>query len=150
MPDRYLIGGDKLRRTLRDLPRKQILFATAMGLTRTAQLAVRDFAKELPQTFDRPTPFTPRALGEQRATKAGQSSEVFIKRNQARYLGIQIKGGARKPIRQRTVTPASVRLNRYGNLTRNKMKTLLARPDHFSAEINGVEGIWQRRKCLDP
>ena len=38
------------------------------------------------------------------------------------------------------------KLNRYGNFTRNYIKTQLAKPDTFSGTIGGVAGIWQRSK----
>jgi hypothetical protein len=150
LPEKYLIGADKLSRRFKALASDQVPFAVATGLTRIAQRAQNDVERSLPQKIDRPTPFTQRGVGSTVATKRRPTSRVFIKRVQAQYLGLLERGGTLRPKRKSLVVPAGVRLNRYGNLTRNKVKKLLARKDVFSGTVNGTPGIWQRRKRKGP
>jgi hypothetical protein len=131
---------------LRGAQRKQIPFATAKALTNTAWDVAKEEKRQLPMKLDRPTPFTLRAFGVKRATKNRLVATVFIKPIQAAYLGFQIRGGIRKPSGRAIGVPVNQRLNRYGNMTRGKIKALLAKPDHFSGTINGVGGIYQRQK----
>lgn len=65
----------------------------------------------------------------------------------------QIEGGLRRPKNQAIPVPIedNIRLNKYGSLTRNKVKNLLADKDkYFSGKLKGAkgkgtgEGIWQR------
>lgn len=150
MAERYLIGSDKLRRSLAKLTNDQVPFAVSLGLTRIAQRAQSDVERTLPQRIDRPTPFTQRGIGVQSASKRRPIARVFVKRVQAQYLGLLERGGTLKPKKRALVVPAGVRLNRYGNLTRNKVRKLLARKDVFSGTVRGTAGIWQRRKRKGP
>lgn len=81
------------------------------------------------------------------ATKASLSARVHLKDVQAAYLGLQITGGVRTPKKRALVLPgAGLKLNQYGNIPRNKVKQLLARPDTFSGRVGNVAGIWQRTR----
>jgi len=133
-------------RKLRGAQRKQIPFATAKALTDTAWDVAKEEKRQLPMKLDRPTPFTQKAFGVKRATKRSLVATVFIKPIQAAYLGLQIRGGVRKPKSRAFPVPVNQRLNKYGNMTRGKIAKLLAKPDHFSGTINGVGGIYQRQK----
>lgn len=130
----------------RDLQR-QIPFATAKALTQTAKDAQKAVATRINTVFDKPTPFTQKAVGITPANKATLTSRVFLKDIQAAYLGLQITGGTRTPKKRAIVVPAqALRLNQYGNIPKGKVKALLSRSDTFSGRINGVPGIWQTTK----
>jgi hypothetical protein len=123
---------------------KQVPYATARALTATAKDVQRALTEAIPQVFDRPTPFTQRAIGMTWATKNTLRSKVFIKDVQAGYLRLQVSGGTEFPKKRALVVPAGVALNAYGNMTRNKLRSLLNRKDVFSGRVRGVPGIWQR------
>jgi len=54
----YVVTGDvsKITRHLSDLSRRQVPFATASALTKTAKFVQQKIREEMPQAFDRPTP----------------------------------------------------------------------------------------------
>lgn len=142
---------DKVMRELAGKLKQQIPFAVAKGLTQTAKDVQRAETDAINKEFDRPTPFTQRAVGIVSATKQSQSARVFIKDVQAQYLGIQVTGGTRFPKRRAIVLPGSgMKLNRYGNIPRGRVKSLLARRDVFSGQVRGVGGLWQRQKVGPP
>lgn len=149
MAETYLIGINDLRRKFAQLG-DQVPFAVALGLTRIAQRAQSDAERGIVQRIDRPTPFTQRAVAIRTASKSRPEAAVFIKTAQARYLRIIETGGIEKPKRRALVVPVGARLNQYGNLTRNQVRRLLARPDTFSGRIRDTAGIWQRRKGRAP
>jgi hypothetical protein len=137
----------RLGRDIERSLRSQLPFATAKALSDTAIDVSKAETKAIEDVFDRPTPFTKRAIGYKRATKATLSARVFVKDVQAEYLGIEITGGTARPKKRALVIPArGLRLNQYGNIPRNKIRTLLARSDTFSGEVRGVPGIWQRTR----
>jgi len=126
--------------------RSQIPFATAKALTATAQDLQVALNAKVETVFDRPTPFTKKAIGITIANKSSLTARVFVKDIQAQYLGLQIEGGTRTPKGRALVVPAGLRLNQYGNIPRGKLKALLARADVFSGRVGGVAGIWQRTR----
>lgn len=119
---------------------KQLPFATAKALTKTAQQTRDELKAQIQKDLDRPTPFTIRGISIRSATKANQQSLVYIKDIQAEYLFYSVEGG----LAGRSIQPANVRLNKYGNIPRRALKKLLARPDVFYGTIRGITGIWQR------
>jgi hypothetical protein len=88
----------KVAKLARDSER-QVRFATAVALTRTARAVPAAASKELESVFDKPKPFTtkPSAFFTQPATKARQYSVVGFKDAQARYMRFGITGGVRVP-----------------------------------------------------
>ena len=135
---------DAAIRQVEDRFARQIPFATAKALTRTAQDVQRALVDQLPTVFDRPTPFTMRGIGITYATKSTLTSRVFLRDVQREYLQLQVTGGTRTPKKVALVVPSGIDLNAYGNIPRNKVKALLARKDVFSGKVRGVGGIWQR------
>lgn len=134
----------RLRARLSDVARKQIPFATALALTRTAQAAQVAVTRSMPSVFDKPNPFTMRAVAIQPATKAKPEARVFVRPVQAEYLRLEETGGVRTPKRKALVMPAAARVNQHGNLPRGAMRTLKARKDVFVGQVNGTGGVWQR------
>ena len=106
--------------------------------------------KRIATTFDRPTPYTQRAVYVRPASKSKLYAEVGIKDRQARYLEIQETGGTRQPKGRAIVLPVGARLNKYGNMPKGAVGRALARKDTFSGRIGGVAGIWQRQRKGQP
>lgn len=120
--------------------RKQIPFATALALTRTAMVA-RDMLKStLASTFDNPTPWIKRSAEMERATPATLTAAVGIRdkgarATQATYIKEHFSGGQRgqKPYERAlvgmgllpggyvTVPGDDVKLDRYGNISRKDL-----------------------------
>jgi|DEB0MinimDraft_10_1074344.scaffolds.fasta_scaffold49633_2 hypothetical protein len=131
-------NADDIIKNLTNMQQKQLPFATALGLTRTAQGAVRAQKKEMTRVFDRPTPYTRGALKHLPASKDARRirSAIFLaefagKGTPAdRYLAPHIFGRMRrqKPHERRlmmkgilpagfgTVPDGEAPLNRYGNI----------------------------------
>lgn len=130
---------------MNDLHRRQLPFATASALTDTARYDVAPaIERRIEQAFDNPVPFTLKGVGFRWATKNNLVSTVLIKPIQAKYLKIEEEGGTRFPAKRALVMPVGQKLNQYGNLPKGTVQRLLARPDVFSGQVNGVGGIWQR------
>jgi len=136
-----------------DLP-KQARYATMLALTRTAS-KVRDRQySEMHRVFDRPTPYTLRAIRVKPATKSDLSAWVGFKRPWAaraeEYMPSQVEGG-RRPLKalelfiQSRVTTMSpqgkrgvypkgtyfvpgrgARLDAYGNMSRGQVQQILS------------------------
>lgn len=136
----------RLERTLDDFERRQLPYATARELTATAQAARREVERGIPSTFDRPTPFTQNSVTIRSATKTVLRSEVYVRPIQAKYLGLQEKGGTRRPKRTALVNPVNTRLNQYGNIPNKALARLKQRRDVFVGKVGGVGGLWQRPK----
>lgn len=135
--------------TLTDFQRTQLPYATALALTATARTAQAALTRDLPSIFStkgRPTPFTLRAIGIAPARKSNLRAAVFVKRQQAKYLGIEETGGAVAPRPGAPIlTPVDATLNVYGNLPRGTIKRLLRDPKrYFLGTVRGVYGLWER------
>lgn len=65
----------------------------------------------------------------------------------ASYLEPFEFGGQHKLNSQALLNPKNIKLNKYGNLTRNKMTQLKAKSDVFVGDVDGTNGVWQRRKA---
>ena len=145
---------DKAMKSLRRINKKQIPFASALGLTNTAKKVAKFEQHMMAKQLDRPTPFTVKGVRWARANKAdfktgNLHSRVYIMPKQAEYLKFQIEGGTRTPRGTAIAVPTdNLKRNRYGNMLggRNRIKRLLARKDTFQGKVGGVEGIWQRPK----
>lgn len=137
----------RLSSSLTELQQRQVPFATARALTVTAQLAAGAVTRQLPTIFDRPTPFTLRAIGVQPATKRHLEARVFVKDRQAEYLALEETGGTRQPKTRALIMPKAAARNAYGNLARNAVRSLKRRKDVFVGQGPGGQGgIYRRRK----
>lgn len=116
---------------------KQIRFATAVALTKTAKAVEKEIIREIPRVFNRPTPYTLRSTYVTPATKARLSAEVKIKDHAVkgnpaiRFLSPGIHGGGRslkgfeRLLQRAGVMPdgwyavpgSAVKLDAYGNVT---------------------------------
>lgn len=139
----------RFRETLNELERRQLPFAQVLAVNRTARLAQQSLSRALPGIFAKkgaPTPFTLRAVGMTTARKSSPVASVFIKRVQARYLGIEETGGdvtraAGKPI----LTPVDASLNPFGNIPKGMLQRWKSNPRrYFIGQVRGVYGVWER------
>ena len=132
----------------RDIERagKQLPFALALALTRTAEMVKLEESKEMQRVFRSPTPYTLDALYLKRATKTRLEAEVWVKDASAKgtpatkYLLPQVYGGERNTKRFESlmrdrdymtaseyVVPAEgAQLDAYGNLSRGQLSKILA------------------------
>jgi hypothetical protein len=148
---------------------KQIRFATAVALTRTAKRLVPIMEAEVRKVFDRPLPFTVRAFGTTLATKQTLTSTLYIKPKQAAYLRPNIDGGLRrqKSFERKLANESGVdgywvpgqglRLSTAGNMTERQIKEIaasLSKSGKYQDVFVGVPrnmpsapfGIWARVK----
>lgn len=125
---------------------KQIPFATAQALTGVARKIQHAERVALQRKLENPTPFTVNSVGSTAARRDNLQAKVFVRDVAASYLEPFEFGGQHKLNSQALLNPKNIKLNKYGNLTRNKMAQLKARPDVFIGVIDGVNGVWQRKK----
>lgn len=143
--DVKLSNGDALQAGLKGFE-KQIPFATALALTKSAQAAQKDLIAAMSSHLDNPTPFTLRSTFVRPATKNKLVAEVGIKdfaakgTPAARYLFPQIHGGKRGDKRseramrfagllkpgQYLIPGDDAKLNKYGNLTSGQVVKALS------------------------
>lgn len=125
---------------------KQVRFATAVALTRTAKIAQRDMVSEMSRKFDRPTPYVLRSVFIKGANAKAPVLEAsaFIKDRDigggqylstAELLQHQFAGGSREAKRSEwrfrqaglmsngefLVPGEGAKLDRYGNINKTQM-----------------------------
>ncbi|MDU5500870.1 MAG: hypothetical protein E6099_07855 [Enterobacter sp.] len=140
--------------TLKDLSQqlkqiqKQIPFATAQAMTKV----VRQIEVAQKTAFERhlesPTPFTVKSVGSVAARKNNLTAKVFVRDTAAGYLEPFEFGGEHKLNSQALLNPKNVKLNKYGNMPRNKLSQLKAKENVFVGEVDGVNAVWQRKKPM--
>jgi hypothetical protein len=134
-------------KSLNDFEKKQIPFAYSKAINDTVYQAKLDLEMELLSKLDRPTKFTQRAVGVRKANKRDLYAEIFIKDIQASYLKHHYFGITRKPKNKAIATPTkSLRLNKYGNMTKRKIAKMLESDNYFSGEVKGRKGIFRKYK----
>ena len=122
---------------------KQIKFATAKALTRTAQAVQRAIPQALERELDRPNQFTKGGTFITPARKDNLQAVVGFKDKQARYMRLQIEGGIRSPGARGIKLPGNVTLDQYGNIPRGLIAKLIAaaRSGKFGAAVKTRLGI---------
>lgn len=130
-----ITGMPQLMSTLSDLGRKQMPFAVARAMTITMRQASAAETAHILAVFDKPTPFTQRAVGFTGATKNNLSAKVFIKDVQAKYLLAEAEGGKRefKSFEEKfaeggntlvALPGRGVATNQYGNISKATIKRI--------------------------
>jgi len=148
---------DQVVKGLSKVQRKQVPFATSVALNDTAFGLQKEIKRQMPKKLDRPTPWTISGVQVKKSTKKKLVAVVYMagadglpKQNADRnkYMKYQVNGGTRTPKKSKIPVPytKNMRLNKYGNMPRNKIKSLVAKPDVFVGNVKGVEGIWQRTR----
>ena len=150
----------KLTRYLNSVQRKQIPFATSKALNDVAFDARKAIQEDLPKQLDRPTKGLVRSVIVVKSTKknlvamVGFAGRGFGKtkwsESPAEIMGRLITGGARKPTGKAILVPVAknVKLNKFGNLPRTKIKTMLSKSKrYFSGTPKGRgPGVYERVK----
>lgn len=131
---------------LTDLAQRQIPFATALALTRTAQDVKAALEAEMPKVFDRPTRWTLNSLRLIPARKDRLLARVWIKDEAdkaapaTKWLAPEVYGGSRPDkrseamLRARGILPAGMAvvpgtgadLDQYGNIKRGQLTKALS------------------------
>lgn len=126
---------------------KMLREAAAVALTRTAAHATFALRKDMPDIFDRPTPFTTKSLLYRKADAVGLQASVFIRDDAAKgtppakYLGPEILGGPRRDksserqlkgkglmqMGQSVVPGSGAQLDKYGNIPGPQIVAILSR-----------------------
>lgn len=130
-----IAGVDVLLRRITALSQQQAPFAIAKGMSKTVREAKVAEDAHILAAFDKPTPFTKRAVAFTQATKSNLRATVLVKDVQAKYLEAEVFGGRRqlKSFEQQFATGgqahvvlpgAGAPLNQYGNLTKAKIKQI--------------------------
>ena len=132
---------------LNRVQKKQIPFATMLTLNDVAFMARKELRKQAEKKFKNPIPFTLNGFQVVKAKKSNLTSIVFIESKRYEYMKFEIFGGTRMPKARAIVVPTSkMAVNKYGNMPKNKIRTLLGKDNVFSKTINGKPGIWQQNK----
>lgn len=137
MANVQITGVRELLGRMDDLGKKQMSFAVAKAMTLTVRQAASAETAHINDVFDKPTPFTKRAIGFTPANKVDLTATVFVKDAQAKYLQAEAEGGTRefKTFEERFATSAGpmvalpgrgMQLNQYGNITKAKIKRIAA------------------------
>ena len=138
---------------LRDLSKelqklkKQIPFATAQALTSVARQIASAEKTAFQRKLENPTPFTVNSVGSAGAHRNSLMAKVFVRDIAEAYLEPLEFGGLHKLNGQALLNPKDVKLNKYGNLSRNKLSQLKAKSNVFIGDIDGINGVWQRVKA---
>ncbi|MDM2831602.1 hypothetical protein OGX87_17285 [Citrobacter sp. Cpo085] len=138
--------------TLKDLSnqlkqlQKQIPFATAQAMTKVVRQIELAQKTAFERHLESPTPFTVKSVGSVAARKNNLTAKVFVRDTAAGYLEPFEFGGEHKLNSQALLNPKNVKLNKYGNMPRNKLSQLKAKENVFVGEVDGVNAVWQRRK----
>ncbi|MBS9572498.1 hypothetical protein, partial [Morganella morganii] len=99
------------------------------------------------RNLDNPTPFTVKSVKSRGARKSDLKAKVFVMNTAAAYLEPFEIGGVHKLNGSALLNPKDIKLNKYGNLPRNKMPALKSKENTFIGDIGGVNGVWQRKKA---
>lgn len=140
--------------TLKDLSsqlrqlQKQIPFATAQAMTKVVRQIEVAQKTAFERHLDNPTPFTVKSVGSVGARKNSLRAKVFVRDTAAGYLEPFEFDGEHKLNGSALLNPKDIKLNKYGNLPRNKLSQLKAKENVFVGEVDGVNAVWQRKKPM--
>lgn len=141
-----MAGIKELSAQLQSL-KKQIPFATAQALTTVARQISAAEKTAFQRNLENPTPFTVNAVGSVGARRDNLTAKVFVRDIAASYLEPFEFGGVHKLNGQALLNPKDIKLNKYGNLSRNKLSQLKAKSNVFIGDVDGINGVWQRVKA---
>ena len=139
-------GAAAIKRAMSDIEKRQLPFATALALTRTANKVERAEVAEMVRVFDRPTRFTLNSLFVRPARKSRLVALVWVKDYASkadaptRWLLPEVEGGARNQKRSekllgargilspgRFLMPGSdMPLDGSGNVSRGRIQKVLS------------------------
>ena len=139
---------EKLSKKLNATQKKQIPFAAANAINQTAFQTRKQIQKDMDTIFrNGAAPFTKRGVLVKKANKKFLEGNVYINKEQSKYLEKQVFGGVRRegffipiPFRDR------VSLSKQGNLTKAKLRALIANKKNKVLNINNVRGVYDVSK----
>tara|TARA_R100000773_G_scaffold35476_1_gene30492 strand:+ start:51 stop:659 length:609 start_codon:yes stop_codon:yes gene_type:complete len=142
----------EINKSLSSFQKKQIPFATSKAINKTAFQTRRQLQKDMDNTFRKgATGFTKKGVFVKPSHKTNLVANVYILKEQAKYLEKQVFGGIRResfaipiPYRNR------VGLTNQGNLTKAKFKSLVNNKNNKILDINGVKGLYEIKKNTKP
>lgn len=85
-------------------------------------------------------------MGSTGARKSNLQAKVFVRDIAASYLSPFEFGGQHKLNSGALLNPKNIKLNKYGNLPRNKLSQLKAKDNVFIGEVGSRNGVFQRVK----
>lgn len=109
---------------------KQVNYASAVALTKTAVKLRAALPAALDKQLDRPTSFTKRGTYLARAERTKLVAEVGFKEIQSKYLRLQVDGGTETPGDAGIKLPGNIKLNSFGNVPRGLIKQLKEAADN--------------------
>ncbi|WP_210486929.1 hypothetical protein [Pantoea ananatis] len=124
--------------------RKQIPFALSQALTSVARNIAAAEKTALIRRLESPTSFTVNAVGSIGARKSNLEAKVFVRDIAASYLAPFEFGGQHKLNSSALLNPKNIKLNKYGNLPRNKLNQLKAKDNVFIGDVGSRNGVFQR------
>jgi len=134
------------RRFYSDLTERQIPFAMALALTRTARDARERLVAELDSTFTIRSKWVPKGMRFEKATKTNLRAEVGSTRA---FMALQARGGTKSSGSRRVPVPMrALRKSPKTKITRGKWpEKLLAKPKHFVKPLSagGAYGLFRVR-----
>jgi hypothetical protein len=150
----------KLTKHLNRIQKKQIPFATSKALNDVAFDARLFIQKSLPRKLDRPTKGIISSVQVEKSKKKNLVAIVGFaglgfratkwSESPAKIMRRHIQGGTRSAKNNPIPVPIikNIKLNKFGNLPRTKIKTLLGKPDkYFSGKPKGRDaGVYERIK----
>lgn len=142
----------EINKSLTSFQKKQIPFATSKAINKTAFQTRRQLQKDMDNIFRKgATGFTKKGVFVKPSNKANLQGNVFILKEQAKYLERQVFGGIRResfaipiPFRNR------IGLTNQGNLTKAKFKSLVNNKNNKILDVNGVKGLYELKKNSKP
>lgn len=126
--------------------KKQIPFATAQALTSVARQIASAEKTAFQRKLENPTPFTVNSVGSVGARRDNLIAKVFVRDIAAGYLEPFEFGGVHKLNGNALLNPKNIKLNKYGNIPRNKIAQIKATGKAFFGKVDGRSGLWQRHK----
>ena len=134
------------------IEREQLPYATSRALTKTVFQLKSDTAPEsMRKEMVAPVRYTLGGIRYKGATKTNLKASVYVENGRLKYLRHVATGKDREPITFPYVM-VPIGLDRLGGrgrvinnrLARSYRAQLLAKDDHFEAQIRNTKGIWQR------
>lgn len=132
---------------------KQVSFAAAVALTKTAAKIKQALPAALDRALDKPTAFTKNGTYLKAARKDNLVAEVNFREIQSRYLRLQAEGGVRTPTGAGVKLPGNIVLNAFGNIPKGvtgQLKKASGNGNLSAAIVKRLGVAGNRRKGAAP
>ncbi len=147
---------DQVIKGLNKIQRKQVPFATSVAINDTAFGLQKEIKRQMPIKLDKPTPWTVSGVLVRKSKKTDLEAFVYMagarglpkeSTDRNKYISYQVNGGTRLPKKRKIPIPGrNLKVNKYGNMPKNKIRSLVKQKDVFVGNVKGIDGIWQRKK----